>query len=86
MTDESPSELPPMTTRRRVLLGALGVAIVVGGYVGTQAIFAAIVGPPAIDAARPFDEQMEPFTSAEDGFTASFPSEPEVQSTVQRGR
>ena len=72
-----------MTTRRRVLLGALGVAIVVGGYVGTQAIFAAVVGPPAIDTGRPFDEQVEPFTSVEDGFTASFPSEPEVQSTVQ---
>ena len=59
------------------------MAIVAGGYVGTQAIFAAIVGPPAIDAERPFDEQVEPFTSAEDGFTASFPSAPEVQSTVQ---
>lgn len=83
MTDESPSELPPMTIRRRALLAALGVATVAGGYFGTQAIVAAIVGPPAIDPGRPFDEQVVPFTSAEDGFTASFPSEPEVQSTVQ---
>ena len=84
MIDESPDPPPPMSTRRRILLGALAVAIVAGGYVGTQALFAAIVGPPAIDPGRPFDEQVKPFTSAEDGFTASFPSDPEVQSTVQQ--
>ena len=83
MTDESPSELPPMSIRRRLLLGALGAGIIAGGFVGTQLIYAAIV-PPPIDAGRPFDEQVEPFTFAEDGFTASFPSAPDVQSTVEQ--